>query len=304
MRIVISLKAIAAIVAIAFLFGCSKSTTESSIADLPAKLPPPLTVRELRERKFETSVVYERPLQDGTSFTAYLVSYRHSGLKLHAMVAVPKDDPPASGFPVIIANHGYVPVPMKYGITSEGIDSRPGDYYRSVPELYTSRGFLVVLPDYRGHNNSEGLEYVDPQDDNSAAYYAEDVTALLAALDEIDNADRDNVFMWSHSMGGPVSMRVLLATDIVKASTFWATMSIDDLQPLLSELDGPVSIHHSIDDTSTDHANSERLAAALQAIDHPCVFRSYEGGNHYFDSTMRELAADRDVKFFKSLIEK
>ena len=118
---------------------------------------------------------------------------------------------PEKGFPVVIANHGYVPDPTKYGITAAGIDSRPGDYYRSVPELYASRGFLVILPDYRGHNSSEGFEFVHKP--NSVALYADDVISLLASLDEIDEADTKKLFMWSHSMGGGVSMRVQLATE-------------------------------------------------------------------------------------------
>lgn len=301
MRIVF---AFAALVAIAFQVGCSKPNTEIQAEAKPENSPSPLSIDELRERQFDTNLKYERPLQDGASFTAYLVSYRYSGLKLHAMVAVPKSDRPAGGFPVVIANHGYVPDPTKYGITREGIDSRPGDYYRSVPELYASRGFLVVMPDFRGHNASEGFAYINPQDDHSAGYYAEDVVALLAALDEIENTDRDNVFMWSHSMGGAVSMRVLLATDIIKASSFWATMSVDDVRPYFSELDGPLLIHHSVGDTSTDHLNSERLAEALRTIGHPHTFNSYDSEDHYFGAEMRELAADRDAEFFGTLLEK
>lgn len=295
---------IATFVAIAWQAGCSQPAKEAHVAAVPANPPAPLSIGELREQHFDTSPKYERPLQDGASFTAYLVSYSHSGLLLHAMVAVPKTDRPASGFPVVIANHGYVPDPTKYGITREGIDSRPGDYYRSVPELYASRGFLVVMPDFRGHNNSDGFAYINPQDDNSAGYYAEDVVALMAALNEIENADRENVFMWSHSMGGAVSMRVLLATDLIRASSFWATMSVDDMRPYLRELDGPLLIHHATGDASTDHSNSERLAEALRTIDHPHTFNSYASDDHYFGSEMRELAADRDAELFRSLLQK
>ena len=111
--------------------------------------PPPMSIEALRAHAFDTRLEFERPLDGGESFSAYLVSYRHAGLKLHAMVAVPNADMPDGGWPVVIANHGYVPDPRRYGITADGIDSRPGDYYRSVPELFASRGFLVVLPD--GH---------------------------------------------------------------------------------------------------------------------------------------------------------
>jgi len=247
------------------------------------------------------ALVYEGPLDDGPGFSAYLVSYRSDGLKLHAMVAVPDQAKPAAGFPVIVANHGFVPDPTRYGITAEGIDSRPGDYYRSVPELYTSRGFLVVLPDYRGHNNSEGLEFT--QRDDAIDFYAGDVVALMAGLDEIEDADMNNVFMWSHSMGGAVSMRVLQATHLVKGASFWATMSVRDTAAKTGMPEIPLILHHSVGDTSTASANSQVLAEALLADGRSHVFYSYDGTDHYFAGATRELAADRDAKFFRSLGE-
>ena len=243
-----------------------------------------------------------RPLDDGPSFSAYLVSYQSSGLKVYAMIAVPNSAMPEDGFPVVVANHGYVPDPTQYGITAEGKNSRPGDYYRSVPELYTSRGFLVVIPDYRGHNSSEGYELIKAQNREAIVAYADDVIALLQRLEAIEKADLSNVFMWSHSMGGGVSMHALLATDIVKASSFWATMGVDQLSERFEPLDGPVMIQHSIGDTSTESSNSQKLADTLQAIEHPVTFHEYEGADHFFEGDMRELAADRDAEFFRELI--
>jgi dienelactone hydrolase len=246
------------------------------------------------------SLIFERALDDGPGYSAYLLSYRSDDLKVHAMVAVPTTAAPENGFPVVIANHGYVPDPQKYGITAVGVDSRPGDYYRSVPELYASRGFMVILPDYRGHNSSEGYEQIKTQNRESVDRYADDVIALMSHLDEIERADMDRVFMWSHSMGGGVSMRVLLATHIVKASSFWATVNVVDLADQFGALDGPVMIQHADGDQSVDHDNSERLAANLQEIGHVHEYHLYESDDHYFLSEMRELAANRDVDFFLS----
>lgn len=264
---------------------------------------PPLPVAKLVPRVAGAAVKYERALQDGPGFTAYLLSYTNlrSAHKLYTLVAEPKFPRPAGGYPVVIANHGYVPDPRKYGITREGIDSRPGDYYRSVPQLYASRGFMVVMPDYRGHNTSQGFDYIDPQDGDSAAYYTEDVVALLTVLDEIEDADLDNVFMWSHSMGGIVAMRALLATDVVRASSFWSTMDLADLTPQLGDIGGPVMIHHAAGDQATDPANSERLADALDSIHHPHTYHVYESDDHFFDGEVRELAAVRDVEFFRAV---
>ena len=248
----------------------------------------------------QKALVYERALDDGQSFTAYLVSYQSSGLKVHAMVAVPKAAMPAAGFPVVVANHGYVPDPTKYGISADGVDSRPGDYYRSVPELYTSRGFIVVLPDYRGHNSSEGLEFtVTPE---SVDYYAEDIITLLGLLRELQQSDMNNVFMWSHSRGGGVSLRAMLATDIIKAASFWATMSVGETLAENGTPEVPVVLHHAVEDASTTSSNSEVFAEALEADGRSPVFYSYDGADHYFEGAARELAADRDATFFRSLM--
>ena len=249
----------------------------------------------------QKALVYEKALDDGESFTAYLVSYQSSGLKVHAMVAVPKAAMPANGFPVIVANHGYVPDPTKYGITADGVDSRPGDYYRSVPELYTSRGFLAVLPDYRGHNSSEGLDFTGTPE--SVDYYADDVIALLGALHELRQSDMNHVFMWSHSMGGGVSLRAMLATDMIKGASFWSTMPVGDKVSETGIPEVPVILHHAVGDTSTASSNSQAFAEALEAGGRRPVFYSYEGADHYFEGAVRELAADRDTAFFHSLRE-
>ena len=121
--------------------------------------PMPLSIDAMRADRHTATLTFERVLEDEPGFSAYLVSYRSSGLKVYAMVAVPNTPKPKAGFPVLVANHGFVPAPEKFGITADGIDSRPGDYYRDVPKIYTREGFLVVMPDYRGHNISEGFEF-------------------------------------------------------------------------------------------------------------------------------------------------
>lgn len=263
----------------------------------------PMSLDELRQTRFDVSLSFAGDLENEDGYTAYLVSYGHADLTLYAMVAVPVGDRPEGGFPVVIANHGYVPDPRRYGMRSDGRNARPGDYYASVPGLFASRGFLTVIPDYRGHNLSEGFAYIDPQDERSAAYYAEDVAALLTALDQLDGADTDNVFMWSHSMGGTVSMRVLLASDVVKASSFWSTMDVSEYTDRFAEIDGPVVVHHGRDDAATAHGNSARLAEGLDAAGYLEAFLSYSTDEHYFEGDRRERAAMYDAAFFRAQIQ-
>ncbi|MDJ0918181.1 MAG: alpha/beta fold hydrolase [Woeseiaceae bacterium] len=272
----------------------------AQLAVAGAERPAPLAVDELRDLSVDTTIVRERALDPGPGFTAYLVTYQYAGLKLHAMVAVPESDAPEDGYPVVIANHGYVPDPRRYGITVDGRDSRPGDYYRSVPGLFASRGFLTVIPDYRGHSSSEGFDDINPQTDESFAYYAEDVVALIAVLDQLDNADLDNVFMWSHSMGGIVAARALLATDVVQASSFWSTMDVTGLSNRFDAFDGPVNVHHAAGDEATPVTNSRSLAEALEDAGLLAGYFEYEVADHFFDEQRRESAADLDAQLFRS----
>ncbi|MEL6948633.1 MAG: alpha/beta fold hydrolase [Pseudomonadota bacterium] len=265
--------------------------------------PPPMSIEALREYDFDVTLARVRPLEAEAGYSAYLVAYEHAGLSLHAMVAVPDTPVPEAGFPVVVAHHGYVPDPRRYGITSEDVDARPGDYYRSVPGLFATRGFLTVIPDYRGHNNSEGFAFIDPQDEQSVGYYAEDVAALLSAVDQLEQADADNVFFWSHSMGGSVALRVLLATDTVRAASFWATMNVDDLADQVAALDGPVIVHHAVGDTATPATNSLSFAQALAGAGRLHAVSLYPESDHYFALPRREAAANADAALFQELLQ-
>ncbi len=240
--------------------------------------PPPLSIDELRAKPFDTQLEFVRPVDGGGSFDAHLVSYVSAGLKVHALVATPRIDKPSEGFPVLVANHGHHPDPPRYGITSDGVDWRPGDYYRAIPDLFTAMGFLVVMPDYRGHSDSEGFEFTEGM--LESLYCTQDVLALVAALGDIADADLRNVFMWGHSMGGEVTLRALLATDVVKGASLWSSVGGDiwDQAFYYSRYEDPLAAD------SAEHPKEviDRLHEDLAALDGPFA---WEGGEplHYLE---------------------
>lgn len=196
-----------------------------TVATMACAKSPPVSIDELRNANREVTLIDVGEIEGGNGFSAKLYQYQSAGLKVHAMVARPDADPPAAGFPVVIFNHGHHPDPVNYGITAEGENHRPGDYYRSIPELFAAHGYLVVVPDYRGHNNSEGFEFTEGM--LESAYYTEDVLNLVAGLRDIDGINHDALFMMGHSMGGEVSLRTLLATNKIKAASLWSSVGGD-----------------------------------------------------------------------------
>ena len=238
--------------------------------------PPPLSIDALRAETFDTRLEFVRRVEGGASFDAQLVSYMSAGLKVHALIATPRGSKPAGGFPVLVANHGHHPDPPRYGITAAGVDWRPGDYYRAIPELYAAMGFLVVMPDYRGHSDSEGFQYTDGM--LEPLYYTEDVLALVAALDDIADADPENVFMWGHSMGGEVTLRALLATDVVKGASLWSSVGgeIWDQAFYYSRYDDPLAAD------GAEHPKDvvDKLREDIAGLDGPFVWERSEPLRH------------------------
>jgi len=299
----------------------------------------PLSIDAMRADTHTATLTFERPLEDGPSFSAYLVSYRSSGLKVYAMVAVPNSPKPKAGFPVLVANHGFDPTP-------DSIVSRPGDYYRDVPDIYAREGFLVVMPDYRGHNISEGIEFTTGF--LATNYYTLDVLALLSALSGLDDADLDNLFLWGHSLGGEIALRTLLVDGSIRGASLWSPVGgniweqayhyswydsddntdghdkpkarmdelsrdIDSLgfpyDPDSSEpgqflhfLNTPIVVHHAKDDGEVPYIWSELLATKLELQNKTYTFYSYESDNHLFEDELQAIAVARDVEFFRSLM--
>ena len=190
-------------------------------ACIATELRPPKSIDSLRSLP-EAQLTGWLEQADTPDYAARLMEYRSDGLTQYALVATPHGTPPQGGYPVLLANHGTHPNPARYGISADGTDSRPGDYYRQVPAAYARSGFLVVMPDYRGHNISQGSEYV--RSSIATHYYTEDALGALSVVKEVANADSRNVFLWGHSLGGEVSLRTLLATDGVRAASLWSSV--------------------------------------------------------------------------------
>ena len=166
-------------------------TTE--ISKLPVN---PLSLSGLRElaasQETRFTDEYERTAIDGIK--RRVVSFTADGLHQYALILEPRGEAPEDGWPVLLINHGHHPNPPQYGRIASGETDRPGDYYRAFPLAFARQGFMVVVPDFRGHNDSEGLEFAHgPLESN---WYARDSVAAFLAIDYRPRASLTDRFMW------------------------------------------------------------------------------------------------------------
>ena len=169
----------------------------------------PYTIEGMKARTYDSDISRENLVRQTSGFTSYKISFESDRLKQYALMNVPKGASPEGGWPVVVVNHGYIE-PLVYSTENS---------YINTSAYFADAGFLVVKPDYRGHDNSDG----EAEGLLSRINYAVDVLNLLAGIRKLPEANEKQIFMYGHSMGGDVTLRVLeICPDCAAAATLWA----------------------------------------------------------------------------------
>lgn len=285
----------------------------------PTPTPHPLTIDYLRKREYPaTELVIEQTLEVGPNYYRYIASYYSDGLKQYGMLTIPFGEKPATGWPVIIFNHGYIP-PEVYQTTER---------YVAYVDGFARSGYIVFRPDYRGHANSEG--------EARGAYgrpdYVIDVLNALAALKAHPDADPNRIGMWGHSMGGYITLRAMVVDPSIKAGVIWAGVvaPYDEMTNIngrprfgtrglieaygeprltpdfwaaisansyLTDLSGPLQLHHGTADESVPPEFSTNLAVEVRELGMTADLYIYEGDNHNISQNFTG-ALLRSIDFF------
>jgi dipeptidyl aminopeptidase/acylaminoacyl peptidase len=291
----------------------------------------PLDVVAMRQRTYgESDLTIEATLTWGSGYQRFIVSYLSESHRIYALMTVPLGEPPASGWPVIIFNHGYIP-PDIY---------RSTERYKHYVEGFAQNGYIVFRSDYRGHGNSEG----DAVGAYSSPAYTIDVLNGLEAVKSYPDADPQRIGMWGHSMGGYVTLRAMVVNPEIKAGVIWGGVvgSYPDLlehwrrnrptrtpdpestrrswrrdlvatygspkenpafweaisaNSYVADLSGPIQLHHGTADSSVPSILSEILAEEIEAVEKPVELYLYEGDTHDIDYNF-STAISRSVAFF------
>ena len=299
----------------------------------------PLMISVGRAREYAGSdVVIEQTLAPGSNYNRYLASYQSDGLKIYALLTVPRGAKPETDFPVIIFNHGYIP-PTQYRTTERYID---------YVDRIARSGYIVFRSDYRGHGNSEG----DARGGYGSPDYTIDVLNAVGTMKKFPDADPNRIGMWGHSMGGYITLRAMVIDPSIKAGSIWAGVVAsypdlisrwrrpssgsapsvppsgstqrrwrDELQEMygtpqenpefwnsisansyLAELSAPIQLHHGTADTSVPVLFSELLNEQILDVDGNVELHIYQGDNHNISANFG-TAMQRTIDFFNKYVK-
>lgn len=322
----------------------AKSAPTETRVPTPTPLPSPtprnpLMIEVQREREYPGSeITIEQTLAPGSNYNRYIASYLSDGLKIYALLTVPRGEKPATGFPVIIFNHGYIQ-PSVYRTTERYVD---------YVDRIARSGYIVFKSDYRGHGSSEG----DARGGYGSPDYTIDVLNALGSMKKFPDADPNRIGMWGHSMGGYITLRAMVIDPSIKAGViwggvvasypdllarwrrptggatsitppastsarrwrndlmeqygtpeqnpeFWASISANSY---LAELSAPIQLHHGTADTSVPILFSELLYEQILDVDGNVEFYKYQGDNHNISRNF-ETAMQRSIQFFDKYVK-
>jgi len=192
----------------------NKSQTANDLEGGPAAFQP-VSLPALFEKDFNGSnLTLGRVILETDKHIRYYITYQSGELTISGIINVPKGEGP---FPVLILNHGHIDTSVYTN----------GRGLRREQDFLADNGYVVIHPDYRNHADSGK----DDRDKLAVRLgYVEDVINAVYAVKNsaLPFLDKENIGMFGHSMGGGITLSVLVAQpDLVDAAVLYAPVSGD-----------------------------------------------------------------------------
>ncbi len=196
---------------------------------------------------------------------------------------VPASAPPAAGYPLVVALHGFSSNPLEAVRRTLGQPARPG-------ALANDRGFVVVAPYDR-----DNIGYTEPIGED-------DVWRVVDEAEHACPVDTDRVYLTGLSMGGAGTLHLGLrypdrfaAIAAVCGASDWRVWAgtglpspirqrlLDAQNPLAFAENArhvPVALYHGSADSIVAAEHSRRLRDRLQGLGYAVTYEEYPGVGH------------------------
>lgn len=317
----------------------SRPIRASKVSTLsPSSSPFPfqeITIPFLRGRKCESKLGELEAYANNENYSSYLTSFDSDGLKINGLLAEPKGEKPAGGWPAIVFIHGYIP-PASYRTAS--------NYYDYV-DFLARNGFVVFKIDLRGHGESEG----DPGGAYYSSDYIIDVLNAYSALQNSEIVNPEKIALWGHSMSGNVVLRAMAVKPEIPAGSIWAGavytykdfaefgISDGSYQPpasaterqkrrkllmdtygepkdgnpfwdlvaatnYLQDIKGAIQLNHAVNDDVVNIGYSRGLNSILDQTQIPHELNEFPSGGHNITNPAFTPAMQKTVDFFKKYL--
>ena len=316
-------------------------TSTPTVTSTPSATPTPthpLMIDVMRQQAYPGSeLTYEATLTWGPGFERFIVSYLSEGHKIYALLTVPLSEKPEEGWPVIIFNHGYIP-PDQYRTTEryeahvEALAShgyvvlRPDYRGHGNSEGRAEGGYGSPAYTVDVLNALAAVKTHPDIDPNRIGMWGHSMGGQITLRAMVVSDEIKAGVIWAGVVGsypdllqhwrrrtGPTSTPD--ATRLARGSwrrdltevyggpeenpVFWASISPNSY---LSEISGPLQLHHGTADESVPVILSELLAEEMQAAGQYVDLWVWEDDNHNLTINWGFIM-ERTIQFFDRFVK-
>ncbi len=311
------------------------STATPTNTPTPTPTPNPLNIEWLRQQSYPGSTLtIEQELAPGPNYKQYIASYQSDGNKNYGLLTIPTGAKPSTGWPAIILNHGYIP-PNVYSTTDSYIShvralARSG-YVVFKPDYrgndnsagqaaggYASPAYTVDV--LNALASVKKLPDVDP---NRIGMWGHSMGGMVTLRAMVISKDIKAGVIWS---GVVASYADLLTkwrrpqSEVIATpppGRRWRTEFIEtygapeenpvfwnSISPInyVSDISGPLQLHHGTNDADVPIEFSESLNQAMQAAGQTVEYYAYNGDNHNLLNNWG-TAMRRTIEFFDKYVK-
>lgn len=317
--------------------GLSQTETNENLGG-PSLDPHPLSIDALRSGEYSGSdIAIEQELPNGSNYERYTVSYKSDGLKIYALLTIPLGEPPEGGFPAIIFNHGYIP-PAQYRTTERYIAYTDGfsrnGYVLLRPDYrghgnsegeaeggYGSNAYTIDV--LNAVASVKKLDYVNP---DKIGMWGHSMGGHITLRNMVVSKDVKAGVIWAGVVASYPDLlerwRRRSGNDLTPFPTrsnrggwrnsfidnygtpsenpeFWNSISSNSY---LSDISGPLQLHHGTADSSVPYEFSETLHNQMQKAGKVSEIYIYPGDDHDITSNF-STAMNRSIEFFDNYLK-